>query len=118
MHLDNQSGEYHPYERFPDFQRVMSLAEQGHAIAQYNLGVMYDNGEGVPQDYAEAVKWYQLAAEQGHAKAQNNLGVMYAKGRGVEQDDVLAHMWCNLGAENGNKGGAKGRDKIAKEKQT
>ena len=41
------------------------LAEQGDAAAQYNLGLMYDNGQGVPQDYAEAVKWYRLAAEQG-----------------------------------------------------
>ena len=45
--------------------------------AQYNLGVMYDNGEGVPQDYKEAVKWYRLAAEQGNANAQTNLGNMY-----------------------------------------
>ena len=40
-------------------------AEQGDALAQYNLGFMYSNGEGVPQDYAEAVKWYRMAAEQG-----------------------------------------------------
>ena len=40
-------------------------AEQGYADAQYNLGVMYANGHGVSQDYAEAAKWYRLAAEQG-----------------------------------------------------
>ena len=62
------------------------LAEQGDAQAQYNLGIMYDNGQGVPQDDAEAVKWYRKAAEQGIAKAQYNLGVMYANGRGVPQD--------------------------------
>ena len=56
-------------------------AEQGDAVAQYNLGVMYDNGQGVPQDYAEAVKWYRLAAEQGYAHAQRNLGVMYDKAK-------------------------------------
>ena len=39
------------------------LAEAGDVDAQYNLGIMYDNGYGVPQDYAEAVKWYRLAAE-------------------------------------------------------
>ena len=59
------------------------LAEQGHAGAQYNLGVMYDKGRGVLQDYQEAVRWYRLAAEQGIASAHNNLGVMYDKGRGV-----------------------------------
>ena len=43
--------------------------------------VMYDNGKGVPQDYAEAVKWYRLAAEQGYARAQYNLGLMYDNGK-------------------------------------
>ena len=47
--------------------------------AQYNLGVMYDQGDGVTEDHAEALRWYRLAAEQGHAEAQFNLGVMYAK---------------------------------------
>ena len=41
------------------------FAEQGVTMAQYNLGVMYDKGQGVPQDDAEAAKWYQKAAEQG-----------------------------------------------------
>ncbi len=62
------------------------LAEQGNARAQYNLGVMYENGRGVPQDYAKALQWYRKAAEQGVALAQNNLGVMYRKGRGVLGD--------------------------------
>ena len=47
------------------FKWFRKAAEQGHAKAQYNLGLMYDKGQGVPQDYAEAVKWYRLAAEQG-----------------------------------------------------
>ena len=42
-------------------------AEQGDANAQFNLGVMYDNGEGVSEDDVEAVRWWRLAAEQGHA---------------------------------------------------
>jgi TPR repeat protein len=66
---------------------------QGRALAQGNLGYMYDTGKGVPQDYAEAMKWYRLAAEQGVAKAQNNLGYMYDKGRGVSQDYVEAVKW-------------------------
>ena len=57
---------------------------------------MYATGLGVPQDEAEAVRWYRLAAEQGDAEAQFNLGAMYAIGRGVPQDDVTAHMWFNL----------------------
>ena len=58
----------------------------------------YDKGQGVPQDYQEAVKWYRLAAAQGNEFAQVNLGVMYAVGRGVGQDFVRAHMWFNLAA--------------------
>ncbi len=72
------------------------LAKQGHATAQFNLGVMYEDGRGVPQDYAEAVKWHQFAAEQGHADAQHNLGVTYAAGQGAPQDYVQAHMWFSL----------------------
>ena len=75
---------------------------------------MYYNGEGVPQDYSTAVKWYSLAAEQGHASAQGNLGVMYAFGQGVLKDYVYAHMWGNIGAMNGNELGAKWRDDFEK----
>ena len=49
-------------------------AEQGDSMAQFNLGLMYDNGRGVPQDNTEAAKWYRKAAEQGYANAQFNLG--------------------------------------------
>ncbi|MDA9163032.1 sel1 repeat family protein, partial [Alphaproteobacteria bacterium] len=56
------------------------LAEQGIADVQYNLGVMYEKGQGVVQNYKTASEWYTLAAEQGHAKAQYNLGLMYQNG--------------------------------------
>jgi TPR repeat protein len=52
----------------------LTTAEQGDAQAQYNLGIMYDNGQDVPQDYTAAASWYRKAAEQGHAQAQFNLG--------------------------------------------
>ena len=77
------------------------LAEQGGAVAQYNLGSIYDNGQGVLQDDSEAVKWYRLAAEQGVAQAQSNLGVMYRNGRGVLQDYSEAVKWNRLAAEQG-----------------
>ena len=73
-------------------------AEQGFANAQYNLGVMYDQGQGVAQDYKEAVRWYRKAAEQEHASSQFILGSMYDNGQGVPQDYVQAHMWFNLAA--------------------
>ncbi len=91
-----------------------SLATHGDVDAQYNLGLMYDNGKGVTQDYKEAVKWYRLSAKQGHAGAQLNLGVMYAKGEGVIQDYVRAHMWFNLSASQGNKDAKKNREKVTK----
>ena len=82
--------------------RELTLAaEQGDAHAQHNLGVMYENGEGVPQDDKTAVKWYTLAAEQGDAHAQHNLGVMYDDGAGVPQDDKTAVIWYTLAAEQG-----------------
>jgi len=103
-----QSGDY-----VTALQEWRPLAEQGDASAQSNLGVMYDNGEGVLQDDAEAVIWYRLAAEQGDAEAQNSIGVMYELGRSVLQNNVMAHMWYNIAAANGNKKSGEWRDEIA-----
>src|SRR5437899_270355 len=61
-------------------------AEQGDASAQLNLGNSYYNGQGVPQDYKEAMKWYRKAAEQGDVFAQFNLGIMFYHGQGVPKD--------------------------------
>ena len=69
------------------------LAEQGDVIAQFTLGLMYADGEGVVEDDKEAVKWYRLAAEQGFIEAQYSLGNMYAAGEGVIQDDKEAVKW-------------------------
>jgi TPR repeat protein len=59
---------------------------------------MYDEGQGVPQDYALAVQWYRRAAEQGYAPAQVRLGKRYAEGRGSPQDFAQAYFWFNLAA--------------------
>jgi TPR repeat protein len=77
-------------------QRLRQDAEQGNSLAQYLLGVVYSKGEGVPQDFAEAVKWLRRAADQGVVPAQFFLGGMYAMGEGVPADIVRAHMWFNL----------------------
>ena len=63
---------------------------------------MYRDGRGVPQNEAEAVRWYRLAAEQEDDMGQFNLGSSYAEGRGVRQDDVQAHMWFNLATSRGS----------------
>jgi TPR repeat protein len=85
-----------------NFEDTLRRAEGGNAIAQYDLGVMYDLGESVSEDDAEAVKWYRLAAEQGHVSAQYNLAVMYDNGEGVPQDDAEAVKWYRLAAEQGH----------------
>ena len=77
-------------------------AERGNARAQYNLGLMYYKGNGVPQDHKTALKWYTLAAEQGYAPAQHNLGLMYDNGQGVPEDDKTAVKWYTVAAEQGN----------------
>jgi hypothetical protein len=79
-------------------QSLRKAAERGDAPAQAQLGYMYYNGRGVPQDYAKAAKWFRRAAEQGYAPAQYNLGVTYRKGEGVPQNYIEAHKWVNLAA--------------------
>ncbi len=74
---------------------------------------MYSRGQGVPQDYSEAARWYRLAAEQGNSSAQNSLAVMYYNGKGIPQNYILAHMWSNIGAANGNEEAIKLRDAAA-----
>ena len=83
------------------FKEWKPLAEQGDASVQYNLGVMYDKGQGVPQNDAQAVYWFKKAAEQGDAKAQYNLGVMYNKGQGIAQNYTQAVYWYQKAAEQG-----------------
>jgi len=89
-----------------DFKTALAewtpLAEQRDASAQHNLGHMYDNGEGVPENDKTAVKWYTLAAKQGYAKAQSNLGFMYDIGNGVPENDKTAVKWYTLAAKQGN----------------
>jgi uncharacterized protein len=74
------------------------VAAAGDARAESVLGLLYYNGEVVPQDKAEAMKWFHRAADQGDALAQYNLGLSYAKGEAGEPDNVSAHMWFNLAA--------------------
>jgi hypothetical protein len=86
-----------------EFQR---LAEAGNTTAQFNLGVMYANGHGVIQNYAEALKLYLLAADKRDVDAQNNIGTLYLYGCGVPQDKVRAYIWFNLAASAPNAGDA------------
>jgi hypothetical protein len=77
------------------------LAAQGHAAAQYGMGLLYANGFGVEWSNEDALKWYTAAAEQGHADAIYNIGVMYANGWGVPQSDDEAFRRYTAAAELG-----------------
>jgi hypothetical protein len=84
------------------FRTFQSLAAQGNEEAQTNLGMLYANGQGVPQDYAQARQWFEKAATHGHARAQVNLGLLYANGQGVTQDYKTAEYWFRRSAIQGN----------------
>ena len=85
----------------PEIDALRARGVPGDVEAQVTLGLMYFFGDGVPQDYAEAVRWLRQAADQEHANAQYNLGVMYAEGRGVPQDEAEAVRWYRLAAAQG-----------------
>jgi hypothetical protein len=90
------------------------LAAEGDPIAQFNFGLLYFDGRGVPQSVAEAASWFQRSAEQGYTQAQHNLGAMYGSGQGVKRDYVQAYKWLNICAAKGNSGCLSQRDLIAR----
>ena len=91
------------------------LAEQGDARAQFDLGLLYENGDGIPRDYAKAHQWYEKSAAQGGAKAQFYLGMQCAFGEGVLLDLVQAHMWYSLAAGNGHAAATVYRNDLARQ---
>lgn len=93
------------YER-RDFRAAFNAfhfaAEQGFAPAQFNIAMMYDDGQGVAQNKSAAINWYRKAAEQGHRDAQFNLAVAYKDGIGVQKDMPSAIVWYRKAAEQGD----------------
>ena len=107
---------YDAYERgdyVAAFREWLPLAEAGSAEAQFNIGVLFQKGRGVPADSAEALRWYRRAAWQGHADAQNNLGGMLSRGEGIPEDYVQAHMWFSLAAVRGKQSAQRNLDTLA-----
>lgn len=94
-------------------QVLEPLAREGNVVAQFNLGVLHDNGRGVWQDHAAAARWYRLAAKQGHAAAQFNLAGLYFEGLGVPRDLVRASVWFTLAATAGFDGATRNRNSLA-----
>ena len=87
------------------FEETKRAADQGDADAQFNMGAMYYDGEGVQQDYQKAKQWYEKAAEKKDANAQYILGFMYEKGHGVRQDLATAKEWYGKACDNGKQDG-------------
>ena len=97
----------------PYFDDTNALAEQAHVYAQNNLVTRYSTGEGVTQNYAEAVRWQRRAAEQGHANAKTNLGGSYVTGEGVQKKNVRAYMWWSIAAAQGLEEARRSTDMVA-----
>jgi TPR repeat protein len=87
-----------------------AAAAQGYAKAQFNLGIRYEKGEGVAQDFKTAAAWHAKAAAQGNANAQHNLGVCYEHGTGVAQDLKAAAEWYSKAAASGHANAPARRD--------
>ena len=101
--IDSDSWICSDSENYPfEFALNLPAAEKGDAVAQLNIGLMYYKGQGVEQDYAEAVKWYRKSADQGDVTAQWYLGLMYYNGQGVEQDYAEAVKWYSKAADQGD----------------
>ena len=83
------------------FRSWLPLAEAGMAEAQLNIGSLYQNGQGVNTDYAEAMRWYQQAASNGLPQAQVNIGILYFLGLGVDQNFTESINWFELASEQG-----------------
>lgn len=85
-----------------EFLALQKKAEGGDAKAQFNLGLAYLNGKGVPEDSVKAVEWLHKAAAQGDAEAQHRLGYAYDFGRGVSMDKAKSLEWYRKSADQGN----------------
>lgn len=86
-------------------ERLRNKAEKGDAQAQADLGLAYEKGDGLTQDWNEAIRWYLKAAEQGHPWAQTQLGICYYFGNGVEQSYTEAVKWYREAAMQGQAAG-------------
>lgn len=82
-------------------RKLSSLAENGDRDAQFNLGNIYKNGQGIQQDCKKAFFWYKKAAAKLYAPAQYALGKLYSSGCGVPQNPYIATEWFRKAAYNG-----------------
>lgn len=99
-------------------QWYLKAAEQSHSLAQFNLGVMYARGQGVPQDDAQSVTWIRKAAHQGDAGAQFALGVKHLRqsyretSKDTIESKIEAYKWLHLSTAQGYKGSQNAWDSL------
>ena len=98
------------------YEEWLPLAELGDAEAQYNLGVMFDEGAGIDRDLGKAAEWYRKAADQGFVDAQINLGMMYYHGQGFTCDHAEAAKWFRRAAGQGDREAAGYLEQLEKER--
>lgn len=108
INANNEITDIHQHEYVEEVRmseevkRYLYLAEMGIDDAMFNLGVCYEQGDGVAQDFKQAVHWYKKAADKGHAKAQLNLGLCIYNGYGTAADPAEAARLLRLSANQGN----------------
>ena len=84
-----------------EFLCYLRDAEEGHPVAQFNVGVCYYNGYGIDQNYNQAFLWIKKAADRGDAVAQHSLAGCYHKGLGIGQNYKEAFLWYKKAADQG-----------------
>lgn len=97
-----------------ELSAMLAQAEDGDVEAQYQLGIVYYHGEGLPQDLKAALHWFEQAGLQGDAEAQFNLGLMFGRGEGTTKDINKSVEWFKLAAEQGHEGASEILKKMIK----
>lgn len=107
----------HAFSITPEhIDELKTAAQKGIVVAQVLLGLLYEGGEVLPQDYHKAQEWYEKAAAQGDAQAQYNLGLLYYHGRGVQQDYAQANVYFKKACADGLQEGCDASKKLNTEK--
>jgi TPR repeat protein len=110
---DKGAEEYDKGNYSEAFKIWLSVANNENEVdAIFNLGYMYENGQGVEINLSEAFKWYMLSAKQGHSNSQYNIGMMYENGEGVSKNYIEAKKWYKLAANQGDLDAQNNIDKI------
>ena len=115
--VDDGDTAFHNGDYVGAIKLLMPLAQQGNAVAELDIGLMYYTGRGMAQDRREATKWFLLSAKQGQVGAQVDLGIAYATGDGVQRSPVQAYVWFGAAAlqQSADNPAARYRDHVATE---